>query len=280
MSENDVEVHLAWGASSHRGARRQLNEDRFLVSSSVFFVADGMGGHEAGEVASSVTIEALHPLAESPSVRPEDVLERLMVAQSQVRAISTEPGRGAGTTVSGIVVAAQDGLPYWLVVNIGDSRTYRLANGRLEQISHDHSEVQEMIDAGLLTHGQAKTHPRRHVVTRAIGAREEIQPDFWYVPIRAHDRMLICSDGLTGELSNDRIAEILLARPEPQNAADHLVHEAIVAGGRDNVTVVVIDATGVSMDSLNDTTSPRDFEDSASEDTLPRDLRFQMRSQS
>jgi protein phosphatase len=276
MSEGGIEIHLAWGASSHRGARRALNEDRFLASSSVFFVADGMGGHDAGEVASAMTIETLRPLAQLSTVRPDDVLERLVVAQGKVKAISTDPGRGAGTTVSGVVVAEADGLPYWLVVNIGDSRTYRLSHGELEQISRDHSEVQEMIDAGLLTQGQAKTHPRRHVVTRAIGAREEINPDFWQVPIRVHDRMLICSDGLTGELSNERIAEILLARPEPQNAADHLVHEAIIAGGRDNVTVVVIDATGVSLGALNDTTMPRDFEESADEDTLPRDVRFQM----
>lgn len=271
-------MHLSWGASSHRGARRLLNEDRFLASSSVFFVADGMGGHDAGEVASTTTIEALSPLADLSVVHPEDVLERLALAQEQVRGITTDPGRGAGTTITGLAVAEQDGLPYWLVVNLGDSRTYQLSRGTLDQISVDHSEVQEMIDAGLLTHGQALTHPRRHVVTRAIGSRHEIQPDFWYVPIETNDRMLICSDGLTGELSNERITEILLAHPEPQNAADQLVHEAIVAGGRDNITVVVIDATGVSLDVGDDTTAPRDheFEEIADEDTLPRDVRLQM----
>ena len=170
-TELPAEVHLAWGAASHRGARRLLNEDRFLVSRSVFFVADGMGGHEAGEVASATAVEALRPLADLDVVTPDEVRDRIAVAQENVQAIVTEPGRGAGTTVTGVVVSEQDGNPYWLVVNVGDSRTYHLAGGRLEQVSVDHSEVQEMVDAGLLTPAEALTHPRRHVVTRALGSR-------------------------------------------------------------------------------------------------------------
>ena len=151
MSRWPAGVSLVWGASSHRGARRLLNEDSFLADSSVFFVADGMGGHDAGEVASSATIDALRPLGALATVSPEDVRDRLVVAQDDVRAISTEPGRGAGTTVTGVVVAQMEGMPYWLVVNIGDSRTYQMSHGVLEQLSVDHSEVQEMVDAGLLT---------------------------------------------------------------------------------------------------------------------------------
>jgi len=170
-TELPAEVHLAWGAASHRGARRLLNEDRFLVSRSVFFVADGMGGHEAGEVASATAVEALRPLADLDVVTPEEVRDRIAVAQENVQAIVTEPGRGAGTTVTGVVVSEQDGNPYWLVVNVGDSRTYHLAGGHLEQVSVDHSEVQEMVDAGLLTPAEALTHPRRHVVTRCCSRR-------------------------------------------------------------------------------------------------------------
>jgi protein phosphatase len=268
-------VHLAWGASSHRGARRLLNEDCFLADRSVFFVADGMGGHDAGEVASAAAIDALRPLGALGTVRPEDVRERLVVAQDDVRAISTEPGRGAGTTVTGVVVAEQDGVPYWLVVNIGDSRTYQMSHGVLEQLSVDHSEVQELVDAGRLTPTEALTHPRRHVVTRAVGASLPPEPDFCWIPIEARDRMLVCSDGLTGELSDEKIAEILLAQPEPQAAADLLVSEAIIAGGRDNITVVVVDATGAWQDTSDGSTTPRDVPGHADEDTLPREIQLQ-----
>lgn len=279
-TDQPAEVHLAWGAASHRGARRLLNEDRFLAVRSVFFVADGMGGHEAGEVASATAVEALRPLADLEVVTPEEVRTRIAVAQENVQAIVTEPGRGAGTTVTGVVVSEQDGNPYWLVVNVGDSRTYHLAGGRLEQVSVDHSEVQEMVDAGLLTPAEALTHPRRHVVTRALGSRNAPQADFWYLPIERHDRVLVCSDGLTGELSDERIAEVLLAMPDPQAAAERLVHEAIAAGGRDNITVVVVDATGVSDDTSGGSTTPRDQVGApgpvVDEDTLPRDVRLQI----
>lgn len=267
--------YLTWGASSHRGNHRLLNEDRFLADRSVFFVADGMGGHDAGEVASAAAIDALRPLGLLGIVSPDDVKECLVVAQADVRAISTDPGRGAGTTVSGVVVAEQDGIPYWLVVNIGDSRTYQMSHGVLEQLSVDHSEVQELIDAGLLTATQALTHPRRHVVTRALGASLPPEPDFCWIPIEARDRMLVCSDGLTGELSDERIAEILLAQPEPQAAADLLVNEAIVAGGRDNITVVIVDATGAWQDARDGSTTPRDVLGHVDEDTLPREIQLQ-----
>ncbi|QDW62535.1 PP2C family serine/threonine-protein phosphatase [Oerskovia sp. KBS0722] len=276
MSGWPAGVSLVWGASSHRGARRLLNEDSFLADSSVFFVADGMGGHDAGEVASSATIDALRPLGALATVSPEDVRDRLVVAQDDVRAISTEPGRGAGTTVTGVVVAQMEGMPYWLVVNIGDSRTYQMSHGVLEQLSVDHSEVQEMVDAGMLTATEALTHPRRHVVTRAVGASLPPEPDFCWVPIAARDRMLVCSDGLTGELSDERITEILLAQPDPQAAADRLVNEAIVAGGRDNITVVVVDATGAWGDTSDGSTAPRENLGYADEDTLPREIRLQM----
>lgn len=275
MTHPSETVHLAWGASSHRGARRLLNEDCFLADRSVFFVADGMGGHDAGEVASAAAIDALRPLGALSAVRPEDVRERLVVAQDDVRAISTEPGRGAGTTVTGVVVAEQDGVPYWLVVNIGDSRTYQMSHGVLEQLSVDHSEVQELVDAGRLTPTEALTHPRRHVVTRAVGASLPPEPDFCWIPIEARDRMLVCSDGLTGELSDEKIAEILLGQPEPQAAADLLVSEAIIAGGRDNITVVVVDATGAWQDTGDGSTTPREAPGHADEDTLPREIQLQ-----
>ncbi|WP_344246278.1 PP2C family protein-serine/threonine phosphatase [Isoptericola hypogeus] len=266
----DVSLGLLWGAATHQGARRTLNEDAYLASGSVFFVADGMGGHDAGEVASAAAVEALRPLLDSDVVGADAVRCRLRTAHDAVRAIETTPGRGAGTTLTGVVLTGQSGEPYWLVVNLGDSRTYRLADGELEQVSVDHSEVQELVDAGRITRAQAATHPRRHVVTRALGAPEDPDADFWFLPVHAGDRLLVCSDGLTGELTDERIEQVLLAEADPQVAADRLTHEALTAGGRDNITVIVVDATGLT--GALESTAPRDgrgrHEDD--EDTVPR----------
>lgn len=264
-------ISLVWGAATHQGARRALNEDAYLAGGSVFFVADGMGGHDAGEVASAAAVDALRPLVHDVVVGADDVRDRLLAAHAAVRTIETAPGRGAGTTLTGIVLTAQEGEPYWLVVNLGDSRTYLLADGDLEQVSVDHSEVQELVDAGAITPDEALRHPRRHVVTRALGAPEEPAPDFWYLPVVARDRLLICSDGLSTELPDERLATVLLAEPDPQAAADRLVSEALAAGGRDNITVIVIDATGVE-DAI-ERTAPRDGharDDGDDEDTVPR----------
>ncbi|MFP3714538.1 PP2C family protein-serine/threonine phosphatase [Puerhibacterium sp. TATVAM-FAB25] len=259
-------VVLAWGAATHRGARRPLNEDRYLATSSLFLVADGMGGHEAGEVASATAVDLLEGLGLLGAVRRGDVAQVLAVANERVRAIATQPGRGAGTTVSGVVLTERDGVPQWLVVNLGDSRTYLMSRGRLEQVSVDHSEVQEMVDAGMITRSEAMTHPRRHVVTRALGSPEAPRPDLWYVPVESHDRVLVCSDGLTSELADERVALVLRETPDPQDAADRLVAEALAAGGRDNITVVVVDAVALSQGPGGG--PPGD--DEADEDTRPR----------
>jgi len=265
-----VSLGLLWGAATHQGARRSLNEDSFLAGGSVFFVADGMGGHDAGEVASAAAVEALAPLGESVVVGVDDVRYRVRVAHDAVQAIETAPGRGAGTTLTGVVLTDQGGEPYWLVVNMGDSRTYRTADGVLEQVSVDHSEVQELVDAGRITAEQALTHPRRHVVTRALGAPDDPEPDFWFLPVHPGDRMLVCSDGLTAELTDRRVAEVLLVEADPQVAAERLVREALEAGGRDNITVIVVDATGLT-DAL-ESTAPRDgrADHDDDEDTVPR----------
>ncbi|MGV2903553.1 PP2C family protein-serine/threonine phosphatase, partial [Microbacterium sp. AGC62] len=131
-------------------------------------------------------------------------------------------------------------------VNIGDSRTYRLADGELEQISVDHSVVQELIESGELTAAEAATDRRRNIITRAIGASSTGDADYWLFPAELGDRMLICSDGLTTEVSDERITQILAAEPDPQRAADILVDEAVQAGGRDNITVVIVDAVSVA----------------------------------
>ncbi|WP_159791671.1 PP2C family protein-serine/threonine phosphatase [Puerhibacterium puerhi] len=258
-------VVLAWGAATHRGARRTLNEDRYLVTPSLFLVADGMGGHDAGEVASTTAVDVLGGLGARGPVGRDDVAQVLAAAHERVRAIATQPGRGAGTTVSGVVLTEVDGVPQWLVVNLGDSRTYLMTRGRLEQVSVDHSEVQEMVDAGMITRAEAMTHPRRHVVTRALGSLDAPQPDLWFVPVESHDRVLVCSDGLTSELTDERVAHVLRETPDAQAAADRLVAEALAAGGRDNITVVVVDAVALSQAPGGGLPG-----DDADEDTRPR----------
>ncbi|WP_277208412.1 PP2C family protein-serine/threonine phosphatase [Isoptericola croceus] len=253
-----AEVVLSWGAATHEGRRRRVNEDSYLAGDGVFFVADGMGGHDAGEVASALALEALSPLRDVARVDPDVVVDLVAAAQERVRGIETGPGgRGAGTTVTGAVVAYQDDVPYWLFVNLGDSRTYLLSAGTLDQVSVDHSEVQQLVDAGLLTVQEARHHPRRNVVTRALGADDTPSPDFRYVPLVLDDRLLVCSDGLTVELTDERIAQVLLDHPDPQDAASCLVEEAIAAGGRDNITVVVVDVTSGVGGTDRTTTTPR-----------------------
>jgi len=268
---SDDALTLAWGAASDRGLRRQLNEDGYFAAGGAFFVADGMGGHAAGEVASATALDALRPLTDIERVEPHHVEALLEMAQDRVRAIDTSGlGHGAGTTLTGAVVAYLDDAPYWLFVNVGDSRTYLLSSGVLDQVSVDHSEVQEMIDAGTLTAEEARSHPRRHVITRALGGRDEARADFRYIPIGAHDRVLVCSDGLTGELTDAQISEIMLGHPDPQVAAGRLVEAAIAEGGRDNITVIVVDATGIAQETAGSSTAPRGGF-AADEDTVPRD---------
>lgn len=269
MSTVTAGVHAAWGAATDRGLRRSLNEDAFLAAEPVFVVADGMGGHEAGEVASACVVDVLRSRLVGRPVTPELVHAAIEEAHREVQRIEAEPGRGAGTTVSGVVLAEVTGEPYWIVANLGDSRTYRLAHGDLEQISVDHSEVQELIESGAVTRAEAAHHPRRHVVTRAIGAAGSIDVDYWLLPVGRADRILVCSDGLTGELSDEVVSAILLTEQDPQSAAERLVAEAVHAGGRDNVTVVVVDVR--DLDGYEDgssATAPRGA--MLDDDTLPR----------
>lgn len=260
---------ISFGVASAPG-RRALNEDAVIAEPPVFVVADGMGGHEAGEVASAIAVRAFATLAGCPDVTAADLTACLRAAAEEVRAIETAPGLGAGTTVTGACLTEEDDQAYWIVFNLGDSRTYRLADGTLEQISVDHSEVQELIDAGQLTREHASRYQRRHVITRALGAEADMDADFWILPVGRHDRMLLCSDGLTGEISDAAITRILLEHATPQVAADVLVHAALQAGGRDNVTVLVVDTVG--DDDGESETLPRAEDAAADADTLPTSI--------
>lgn len=260
----------AWGAATDTGVIREVNEDSHLADFPVFMVADGMGGHEAGDRASAAVVDAIQALVGPEPVTVRDVRERLAEAEVRVRAIASTPGRDAGTTVAGAVVVHQDGALYWLVVNLGDSRTYLFRNGGLTQVSVDHSEVQELLDAGSITAREAVTHPRRNVVTRALGGGQVSPADFWLLPVSQGDRLLVCSDGLPTEIPEEEITRVLGNEPDPQQAADALVQAALAAGGHDNVTVVVVDAAAdvdTSGDDADQDTIPRA---DLSEDTRPR----------
>ncbi|MEW1822513.1 protein phosphatase 2C domain-containing protein [Arthrobacter sp. NPDC080031] len=234
---------LSYGYGTDRGLSRELNEDSFIAEDPVFAVADGMGGHEAGEIASALCVRTLGSLPQLASgVRSATAVamqECIFAADFQIR---NATGGRAGTTLTGVVVAEHMGVPYWLVMNIGDSRTYRLSGGDFRQITVDHSEVQELVEAGSITRDEAMVHPRRHVVTRALGTGGANEPDFWLLPIEDGDRMLICSDGLTGELNDEHMFRILSTVEKPQDAVDALIQEALLSGGRDNVTAIVVDA--------------------------------------
>jgi serine/threonine protein phosphatase PrpC len=266
-------VTVVFGSATDAGLRRRINEDSFIASPPLFLVADGMGGHRAGDIASATAIEEFAGLAGRASVGVDDVRAALLRARRRIDALASGEGAGAGTTITGVVIADIDGEGYWLAVNLGDSRTYRLSEGEFEQVSVDHSVVQELIDAGELDPAAAASDRRRNVITRAIGAGSDAEADYWLLPAEAGDRILICSDGLSGELDRDEIHAVLLAEPDAQTAATRLVHEAMLRGGRDNITAVVVDATAVRSraDRPSDDTAPtaagqEDFDG----DTLPR----------
>jgi PPM family protein phosphatase len=246
-----VDVSVGW--ATDLGYHRRVNEDSLLVVPHVYVVADGMGGHAAGDQASAILVEEMRGLAQSV-VEAEDVSGVLEQANVRVRALADG---GAGTTVTAAIGVEHDGAPYWLVANLGDSRTYRLSEGRLEQVSVDHSVVQELLDRGLLDAAGAKRHPQRHVITRAVGSPEALQPDYWLLPALDGDRLVLCSDGLTGEVDDDAIEATLLEHADPQQAADALVALALEGGGRDNVTVIVIDTRAHRGRPDLDDTQPR-----------------------
>jgi serine/threonine protein phosphatase PrpC len=219
-------VRTSWGSATDRGSVRQINEDSLLAYPPVFLVADGMGGHAAGDVASRLAVEEFGHLAGRSAADPDEIHACFRRTALRLRE-TVAVGRTAGTTVAGVAIAAYDGCEYWLVFNVGDSRVYRFAGGRLEQISVDHSVVQDMLDRGEIDEAQALAHPRRHVITRAVETGAEPAPDYWLIPAGTADRLLICT--------------VLSGFADPQEAAEALVSEALAAGGRDNVSAVVVD---------------------------------------
>lgn len=232
---------LRFAARSHTGLLREGNEDSVYAGPRVLAVADGMGGHAAGEVASAVAIAALAPLDEdAPSSDLLDVLKaRAVAANAHLRdMVDDNHGLdGMGTTLTAFLFAGSRlGL-----LHIGDSRAYLLRDGELTQITHDHTLVQTLVDEGRISEEEASSHPQRSLITRALDGRDGIEPDLSVREVRAGDRYLLCTDGLTGPVGRKETLQAALAIPDPQEACDRLVQLALRGGGPDNVTVIVAD---------------------------------------
>jgi serine/threonine protein phosphatase PrpC len=265
-------AELAWGAGTHPGQVRAGNEDHLHASNGVYVVADGMGGHEAGEVASELAVERIRDALTSDDAAPtaEAVVEAISNANGDIfRAAIATPGQaGMGTTVTAIAVIEDpmagrgapniddnDGVepervtpivpkqqPEALVlVNVGDSRTYLFRHNRLRRVTVDHSYVQELVSTGHITDDEARTHPRRNIITRALGIEPDVKVDWWTLPLVRGDRFVLCSDGLVDEIPDEDITATLIDFPDPQKCVDSLIDQANIAGGRDNITVIVVD---------------------------------------
>jgi len=228
---------LRAGVASDRGLVRQTNEDSFLVRTGLYAVCDGMGGARGGEVASQMACQALLGL-EPPEVDEERLREAIAAANEAIvkRSLAEAHLAGMGTTLT-VAVAGEGGF---LIGHVGDSRAYLLHDGKLQQLTADHSWVGEMLRRGEITEAEAAIHPHRSIITRALGTDTSVQPDLFFVPFGPGDRLLLCSDGLSGMVSDEDIAELLGLPEDPQGVAEALVRAAVAAGGEDNVTVVVV----------------------------------------
>ncbi|MEU0880520.1 protein phosphatase 2C domain-containing protein [Lentzea sp. NPDC005914] len=230
-------IEVLTGVATHPGVVREVNEDNAIAGTRVFAVADGVGGHAAGEVASALLIARLRELDQLDGAGPDDVRATLAAAGRSLE----ESEHGGMTTVAGIALVMMSERPHWVMFNIGDSRVYRFDGVQLTQLTVDHSEAQELVAAGLLTADEVRTYPRRHVVTRVVGDTGGTEPDMWLFPPRAGERFLICTDGLTNEVADEGLAEVLRLHDDAREAAAALVDRAVAARARDNVTAVVVD---------------------------------------
>ncbi len=239
---------------------RSGNEDNFTVDSSesrgIFIVADGMGGHAAGEVASEMAVQIVQrELSGVSNLDGDDVVkvvaESLRHANRAIhdRTLTEVDKQGMGTTVSALVIS---GTRY-LIGQVGDSRVYLLRDGHFVQVTKDHSYVQEQVDAGFLTPEQARYHPYSNVITRCVGAGQDVEPDIYRGDVRAGDLFLVASDGLTGMVDDRRLAQLLGSRAEPERKVQSLIAEANGRGGLDNITAIVVQVmeTGPASDDPN-----------------------------
>ena len=230
-----------FGSRTDVGCVRDHNEDSLVVAPPLFAVADGMGGHAAGEVASEIAVNVLAELA--PKDLDGAALEHAVEEANHeiIRAARDGRGRdGMGTTLTACMLENER----LVIAQVGDSRAYLLHHGKLQQLTRDHSLMADMIEAGQLTPEEARHHPQRSVITRALGSDPNTRPDMYEINVETGDRLLVCSDGLSSMIEDEQIEAVMRRVPDPQRCASQLVNEAIAAGGHDNVTVIVSNVTG------------------------------------
>ena len=235
-------MKLKWGATTDVGMVRQQNEDAFHAEENLYIVADGMGGHNAGEVASALAVATVRSGARLGIRTTDQFRELVQQANTAIYTASlddsTQSGMGTTLTAAAVVPGEE---PRILIANVGDSRTYLFRSGVLSRLSVDHSYVQELVNEGIITPEEARVHPRRNIVTRAMGIDRSVQVDVFSHLVRTGDRLVLCSDGLVDEVVDSDIARVLTEHTDPQETAEVLVMVANANGGRDNTTVIVLD---------------------------------------
>ena len=246
------------GAQTDVGLVREHNEDNFFVGHQIWAVADGMGGQAAGDMASTIVSEQLRVRDSAGPLAPDEMrtiiaaINRTLIDYARVNPTAA----GLGSTLTGIASVELDDVAHWSIFNVGDSRVYRFAEGRMTRQTVDHNEAEELIEAGVLDPDDALVDPSRFVLTRALGTSPPPQPDIFLMPQSPDETFLICSDGLTSEVKESVIADVLRKYPDPKKAAARLINLTLKAGAHDNVTVIVIVIKG--KDATEDsTTLPR-----------------------
>ncbi len=222
------------------GRVRKQNEDAAWLNEKqgIYVVADGMGGHLAGEVASAMAIDAMKRMTKTHEIASIAVLREAVVAAHEAIYACAQENKtcsGMGTTIS----AMWRGGHYMYIAHVGDSRIYRFRHGELEQITQDHSLVEELVRAGIISREEARNHPRRNIITRALGTQGENAPDLLAADIEKDDLWLLCTDGLSSMVSDDEISRVLGSTQDLEEMADTLLKMALAAGGRDNVTLIL-----------------------------------------
>jgi PPM family protein phosphatase len=254
-------VHFTCAARTDVGIVRSGNEDNYLMLADrgIFIVADGMGGHAAGEVASEMAVRITsHEIGSLRGLSDEQASARLSTAIRAAneaifeRTLSEHDKRGMGTTATVLALLPRR----YLIGQVGDSRAYLLRNGRFQQLTKDHSYVQEQVDAGLLTPDQARVHPYSNVITRCVGASGDVVPDIYFGALEQGDIILLASDGLTGMLEDAQLTRILTSDGGPQHWVDRMISEANRRGGLDNITAIVIRIDSVDINTGEHPTVP------------------------
>lgn len=231
----------AFGSGTDVGITRDHNEDSLFVAPPLFVVADGMGGHAAGEVASELAIQTVMQLA--PGYPNAPMLEKALIEANHAvyETARVNPRRnGMGTTVTAALLQGTR----LVIAQVGDSRAYLLHRGHLQQLTKDHSFMQDLIDAGEITPAQARIHPQRNYITRALGTGPTVPVDTYDLNVSIGDRLMLCTDGLSGMVDDADLAETLSTVRNPQTCVNTLIRQANEAGGHDNITVIVVDVAG------------------------------------